>query len=101
MGHLFVMTVVGSCVVSVRHSKEYPSVVKGTECYVRIPKESGRCQKRRVGGRKRVRPIAIDYRTVAGTAGVEYKGDRRSKGPDGRSPEWTPTALRRHKGEET
>ena len=27
------------------------------------------------GGRKHVRPIAIDYRTVAGTAGAECKGD--------------------------
>ena len=54
-----------------------------------------------LGGWKRVRPIAIDYRTVASTAGVECKGDRRSKGPDGWSLEWTPTALRRHKGEET
>ena len=53
------------------------------------------------GGWKRIRPIAIDYRTVAGTAGAEYKGDRRSKGPDGRSPERTPTALQRHKDEET
>ena len=53
------------------------------------------------GGQKRVRPIAIDYRTVAGTAGAECKGDRRSKGPDGWSPEWTLMALRRHKGEET
>ena len=26
-------------------------------------------------GRKRVQPIAIDYRTVAGTAGAGYKGD--------------------------
>ena len=26
-------------------------------------------------GRKRVRLIAIDYRTVAGTAGAGYKGD--------------------------
>ena len=52
-------------------------------------------------GQKRVQLIAIDYRTVAGTAGVECKGDRRSKRPDGRSPEWTPTALWRHKGEET
>ena len=33
------------------------------------------------GGRKRVRPIAIDYRTVAGTAGAEYKEteDRRGQ----------------------
>ena len=53
------------------------------------------------GGRKRVWPIAIDYRTVAGTARVECKGDQRSKGPDSQSPERTPTALRRHKGEET
>ena len=52
-------------------------------------------------GRKRVRPIAIDYRTVAGTARAGYKGDRRSKGPDSQSPGWTPTALRRHKGGET
>ena len=29
----------------------------------------------RSGGRKRVRPIAIDYCTVAGTAGAECKGD--------------------------
>ena len=55
----------------------------------------------RLGGRKRVRLIAIDYHTVAGTAGVECKGDRRSKGPDGWSPEQTLTALRRHKGKET
>ena len=34
---------------------------------------------RRSGGRKRVRLIAIDYHIVAGTAGVECKGDRRSK----------------------
>ena len=52
-------------------------------------------------GRKRVRPIAIDYCTVAGTARAECKGDRRSKGPDGWSPERTPTALWRHKGKET
>ena len=52
-------------------------------------------------GQKRIRPIAIDYRTVAGTAGAGYKGDRRSKGPDSWSPERTPTALRRHKGGET
>ena len=51
--------------------------------------------------RKRVRLIAIDYRTVAGTAGAGCKGDRRSKGPDSWSPEWTPMALRRHKGGET
>ena len=56
---------------------------------------------RRSEGRKHVRPIAIDYRTVAGTAGAGYKGDQRSKGPDSRSPERTPTALRRHKGGET
>ena len=55
----------------------------------------------RLEGRKRVRPIAIDYRTVAGTAGAGYKGDRRSKGPDSRSPERTPTALWRHKGGQT
>ena len=55
----------------------------------------------RLGGCKHVRPIAIDYHTVAGTAGAECKGDRRSKGPDGRSPEQTPMALWRHKGEET
>ena len=54
-----------------------------------------------MGGRKHIRLIAIDYRTVAGTAGAECKGDRRSKGPDGRSPFRTPTALQRHKGEET
>ena len=54
-----------------------------------------------LGGRKRVRLIAIDYRTVAGTAGAECKGDRRSKGPDGWSLERTPMALRGHKGEET
>ena len=29
----------------------------------------------RLGGRKHIRPIAIDYRTVAGTAGAECKGD--------------------------
>ena len=52
-------------------------------------------------GQKRVWPIAIDYCTVAGTAGAGCKGDRRLKGPDSRSPEQTPTALRRHKGEET
>ena len=52
-------------------------------------------------GRKRVWLIAIDYRTVAGTAGVGCKGDQRSKGPDSRSPERTLTALRRHKGGET
>ena len=51
-------------------------------------------------GRKCIQLIAIDYRTVAGTAGAEYKGDQRSKGPDSRSPFWTPTALWRHKGEE-
>ena len=53
------------------------------------------------GGRKCVRLIAIDYCTVAGTAGAECKGDRRLKGPDGWSLEWTLTALWRHKGEET
>ena len=52
-------------------------------------------------GWKRIRPIAIDYRTVAGTAGAGYKGDRRLKGPDSWSLERTPTALRRHKGGET
>ena len=55
----------------------------------------------RLGGWKRVWPIAIDYRTVAGTAGAECKGDQRSKGPDSWSPFWTPTALWRHKGKET
>ena len=55
----------------------------------------------RSGGRKRVWPIAIDYCTVTGTAGAECKGDQRLKGPDGQSPFWTPTALQRHKGEET
>ena len=49
------------------------------------------------GGRKRVWPIAIDYRTVAGTAGAECEGDRRSKGPDSQSPFRTPTVLQRHK----
>ena len=58
--------------------------------------ENGRSE-----GRKRVRPIAIDYHTVAGTAGAGCKEDQRSKGPDSRSPEQTPTALQRHKGEET
>ena len=53
------------------------------------------------GGWKRVQPIAIDYCTVAGTAGAECKGDRRLKGPDGRSLERTPTAFQRHKGKET
>ena len=92
------------------------TVLAGWLCYVRIPKESGRCRERKVGGsevrpdvagngrsegQKRVRPIAIDYRTVAGTAGAGYKGDRRSKGPDSRSPGRTPTALWRHKGGET
>ena len=52
-------------------------------------------------GRKRVRPIAIDYCTVTGTTGAGCKGDQRSKGPDSRSPEWTLMALRRHKGGET
>ena len=52
-------------------------------------------------GRKRVRPIAIDYCTVAGTAGAGCKGDRRSKGPDSWSPFRTPMALWRHKGKET
>ena len=52
-------------------------------------------------GWKHVRLIAIDYRTVVGTAGAECKGDRRSKGPDSQSPERTPTALQRHKGKET
>ena len=33
----------------------------------------------RSGGWERVQLIAIDYHTVAGTAGVECKGDRRSK----------------------
>ena len=55
----------------------------------------------RLGGQKRVRPIAIDYCTVAGTAGVGCKRDRRSKGPDSQSPFQTPTAFQRHKGEET
>ena len=53
------------------------------------------------GGWKRVRLIVIDYRTVAGTAGAECRGDQRLKGPDSRSLERTPTALRGHKGEET
>ena len=33
----------------------------------------------RLGGRERVQLIAIDYHTVAGTAGVECKGDQRLK----------------------
>ena len=33
----------------------------------------------RSGGWERVRLIAIDYHTVAGTAGVECKGDQRLK----------------------
>ena len=53
------------------------------------------------GGWKRIWPIAINYCTVTGTARAECRGDQRSKGPDGRSPERTPTALWGHKGEET
>ena len=34
---------------------------------------------RRLGGRECVQLIAIDYHTVAGTAGAECKGDRRLK----------------------
>ena len=34
---------------------------------------------RRLGGQEHVRLIAIDYHTVAGTAGAECKGDQRSK----------------------
>ena len=34
---------------------------------------------RRSGGQKHVWLIAIDYHTVAGTAGAECKGDQRSK----------------------
>ena len=34
---------------------------------------------RRSGGQEYVQLIAIDYHTVAGTAGTECKGDRRSK----------------------
>ena len=33
----------------------------------------------RSGGWERVQLIAIDYHTVAGTAGAECKGDQRSK----------------------
>ena len=33
----------------------------------------------RSGGQERIRLIAIDYHTAAGTAGAECKGDRRSK----------------------
>ena len=33
----------------------------------------------RLGGQERVQLIAIDYHTVAGTAGAECKGDQRSK----------------------
>ena len=52
-------------------------------------------------GRKCVWLIAIDYHTVTATAGAECKGDQRSKRPDSQNPEWIPTALQRHKGEET
>ena len=45
---------------------------------MRILKESGRGWEWKVGGREHVWLIAIDYHTVAGTAGVECKGDRRS-----------------------
>ena len=34
---------------------------------------------RRSGGWEHIRLIAIDYHTVAGAAGAECKGDRRSK----------------------
>ena len=44
------------------------------------------------GGRKRVRPIAIDYHTVAGTARADAKETEDRRGQ---------TALQRHKGEET
>ena len=33
----------------------------------------------RSGGQERIQLIAIDYHTVTGTAGMECKGDRRSK----------------------
>ena len=33
----------------------------------------------RSGGQEHIRLIAIDYHTVAGTAGAECRGDRRSK----------------------
>ena len=52
-------------------------------------------------GQKRVWLIAIDYRTVAGTARAGCKGDQRSKGPDNQSLEQTPMTLWRHKGKET
>ena len=48
----------------------------GGLCYVRIPKESGRDRERKIKGRKRIRLIAIDYRSATGTART---GCRRSK----------------------
>ena len=48
-----------------------------TSGFLRNPDVAGN---RGLGGQKHVRPIVIDYRTVAGTAGAECRGDRRSKG---------------------
>ena len=45
-------------------------------CYVQIPDVTGNGRSR---GRERVWLIAIDYHTVAGTAGAECKGDWRLK----------------------
>ena len=48
-------------------------------CYIQIPKESGRGWEQKFGGQERVWLIAIDYCAATGTAGMGYKGDQRSK----------------------
>ena len=62
-------------------------------CYVRILKESGRDQERKIKGWKRIQLIAIDYRSATGTAGTRCQKNRGQSQPAGWSPERTPAAL--------
>ena len=51
-------------------------------CYVRIPKESGRDREQKIKGRKRIRLIAIDYRSATGTAGMRRRRSKSASRPE-------------------
>ena len=55
----------------------------------------------RLGGWECIWLIAIDYHTVTGTAEQNARETEDQRGPDGRSPEWTPMALWKYKSKET
>ena len=51
-------------------------------CYVQIPKESGCDRERKIKGRKRIRLIAINYRSATGTAGTRCRRSKSASQPE-------------------